>query len=62
MVLANNIFIVIGLIIDLLKSIFIFPGFSLYFGLWFLLLVSVAMWLLRSLFGLFNFGGGGGDD
>ena len=62
MVLANNILSIITLIMDMLKTIHIFPGFSMYTALVFMIWVTVIVWLLGALFGLFNFKGGGGSD
>jgi len=59
MTLTQNIYSAINLAILLLKSIYIFPGFSLFTAIFFLLLITVAMWLLRAVGTLFHFGGGG---
>jgi len=61
MVLGQNIVSVIVLIIDILKTIQIFPGFSLYMALVFLIWIGVIGWLLGALFGIFNLRGGGGE-
>lgn len=61
MTMTSDIFSVIVLVMDMLKTIQIFPGFSLYMGLLLLFWVTIITWLLGALFGIFNFGGGGGD-
>ena len=60
--LTNNIVGIIILVVDMLKTIQIFPGFSLFMALVFLMWVSVIMWLLGALAGIFNFRSGGGGD
>lgn len=60
--LTNNIYSIIALVIDLLKSINIFPGFTLFNAISFLMWASVINWVMGALFGVINFHGGGSDD
>lgn len=62
MILAQNIYQVISLVMSMLKTIHIFPGFTLYQAMMFLIWVGVISWVLGGLFGFINFRGGGGDD
>ena len=62
MTLTQNIYGALNLVMLLLKSIYIFPGFSLFTAIFFLLLVTIAMWLLRAVGSLFHLSGGGDGD
>jgi hypothetical protein len=59
MTLGQNIFAVIAEMINILKSIFIVPGFSLFTAINLLIWLDVAIYVIKS---LKIFGIGGGDD
>jgi hypothetical protein len=61
MILTQNITDIISLVIDLLKSIYIFPGFTLFQGIGLIVSVSIAIWVLGAFGGIINIGGGGGE-
>lgn len=62
MTLTTNIVGIINLVIDLLKTIKIFPGFSLFQAVGIMVAVSIITWVLGGFGGLINIGGGGSED
>lgn len=62
MTLTSDIYSIISLILSLLKSISIFPGFTLFNAIALLVWVSIIAWILGALTGVINFRSGGGAD
>ena len=62
MTLAGDVYGIVGLMINLLKSVYIFPGFSLFTALKYLIAITVLVWILGAFSGVINLRGGGGDD